>query len=126
MTDRMARMDAAIAMAKQHPPHIEPMRAAQFVDRILNQSGEAGVTRMICHSVVWQYIPEDERRAIENAIVKAGAAASQDKPLAWVSLEANRDMHRHELRVRYWPGGASDALLATAHPHGAHVEWLVG
>jgi hypothetical protein len=39
-------------------------------------------------------------------------------------LETNRETFRHELVVRYWPGGAEPVKLAEAHPHGAWVEWL--
>ena len=49
---------------------------------------------------------------------------TEDKPLAWIRLETNRKTFKHELSVRYWPGGGEDwALLAEAHPHGAWVEW---
>jgi hypothetical protein len=40
-----------------------------------------------------------------------------------VRLETNRATFRHELTVRYWPGGEESAMLAEAHPHGAWVEW---
>ena len=84
----------------------------------------AGITRVVMHSVVWQYIPAGERQAIAAAIAAAGARATLDAPLAWVMLEANRDTHRHELTVRWWPGGADPVKLATAHPHGSWVEWV--
>ena len=74
----------------------------------------------------WQYIPEAEQRAIEAAMAKAAEAASEDKPLAWLSLETNRETFRHELHARYWPGGGEPQLLASAHPHGAWVEWMAG
>ena len=54
----------------------------------------------------------------------AGAAATADKPLAWIALETNRETFKHELWVRYWPGGAETVQLAEAHPHGAWVQWL--
>ncbi|MEM1195150.1 MAG: DUF2332 domain-containing protein [Pseudomonadota bacterium] len=120
---RFERMEQAIQMAHQHPPHLERKRAGQFVKEALAEKPAAGVTRVITHSVVWQYISADERKTITSAIEDAGAKAEDDAPLAWVSLEANRDTHRHELRVRYWPGGDGERLLATAHPHGAWVEW---
>ena len=79
------------------------------------------------HSVVWQYVPEHQREKVTEAIEAAGARATQDAPLAWISLEANRDTHRHELSVRYWPNNEGDGegwqRLGVAHPHGAWVEW---
>ena len=123
LTERFARMDAAVEAANRFPPEIEKTRAGDFVANVLARQPRRGVTRMIMHSVVWQYIPEDERKTITAAIEEAGAAATMDSPLAWVMLEANRDTHSHELTVRWWPGGAEAVKLATAHPHGSWVEW---
>lgn len=123
-TERFARMEAAIAAAHEAKPEIAKMDAADFVEQVLAAPVKAGETCVIMHSVVWQYVPQDQRHAVTAAITAAGAARRADAPLAWISVEANRDTHRHELRVRYWPGGESEALLAVAHPHGAWVEWL--
>jgi len=97
--------------------------AGDFVSEVLAREPIPGLTRMIMHSVVWQYVPKDERDSITAAIEEAGAEATRDAPLAWIMLEANRDTHRHELTVRWWPGGPETKHLATAHPHGAWVEW---
>ena len=91
-------------------------------DRLARPQQE-GATRVLMHSVVWQYIPQEEREGIVEMMEQAGQEASKDKPLAWISLEANRDTHRHELTVRYWPGGQAWQKLATAHPHGSWIEW---
>ena len=123
LTERFTRMDAAIAEAHHSPPLIRKKSAGNFVAEVLASPVEPNATRAIVHSVVWQYIPVDERAAITAAIEAAGAVATSDAPLAWISLEANRDTHRHELTVRWWPGGAEVTHLATAHPHGAWVEW---
>lgn len=123
LTERFARMDAAVEAANRFPPEIEKSRAGDFVARVLAREAKPGMTRTVMHSVVWQYIPKDERDAITSAIEAAGAKATPDTPLAWVMLEANRDTHRHELTVRWWPGAPGPVKLATAHPHGAWVEW---
>jgi hypothetical protein len=123
LTERFARMDAAVEAANRFSPDIEKARAGDFVSRVLPREPKSGVTRMIMHSVVWQYVPADERAAITAAIEEAGKAATLQAPLAWVMLEANRDTHRHELTARWWPGGAETVKLATAHPHGSWVEW---
>ena len=123
LTERFVRMDAAIAAANEAPPAIRKLSAGEFVAEVLARELGPGVTRMIMHSVVWQYIPAEERKAIAAAIESAGAEATQEAPLAWVMLEANRDTHRHELTVRWWPGDPKPVKLATAHPHGSWVEW---
>lgn len=123
LTQRFARMDAAVAAANQKPPRITRARAGDFVTEVLTRPARSGVTRMIMHSVVWQYIPGPEREAITRAVEEAGSRATREAPLAWVMLEANRDTHCHELTQRWWPGGSEPVRLATAHPHGAWVEW---
>ena len=122
--DRMGRIDASAALAGQSPPLIERKDAGTFVEERLEAPQEPGVTRVLYHSIVWQYLPEATRRSITAAIEQAGTRATADKPLAWVRLETNRETFRHELTVRFWPGGDEPALLAEAHPHGAWVEWL--
>lgn len=122
--ERMARMKVAIAMAERAPPDLVRMDAGQFVTRQLAEPQEAGVTRVLMHSIVWQYLPETTRTAITAAMEQAGARATTQKPLAWIKLETNRATFRHELMVRYWPGGEKWVKLAEAHPHGAWVEWL--
>ena len=54
----------------------------------------------------------------------AGAKATKDAPLAWIAVEANRNTHKHECRVRHWPGGEEEVQLTNAHPHGAWIEWV--
>jgi hypothetical protein len=122
-TERLARIDAAVALARQAPPDLVQLDAGAFVERMLARPQESGVTRVLYHSVVWQYLPEATRSAITAMMERAGRAATPDKPLAWVRLETNRATFRHELSVRYWPGGEDWMTLSEAHPHGAWVEW---
>jgi len=121
--ERMARMDAAIAMAERMPPDLVKMDAADFVAQRLAAEQEPGVTRVLFHTIMWQYLPTATRDRITAMMEHAGAKATAEKPLAWLSLETNRETFKHELRVRYWPGGEEQVQLAEAHPHGAWVEW---
>lgn len=121
--DRMARMDAAIAMAERMPPDLARMDAAEFVKQGLAAPQDEGVTRVLFHTIMWQYMPQATRDDITQQMEAAGAKAAPQKPLAWIRLETNRETFKHELRVRYWPGGEEWMQLAEAHPHGAWVEW---
>jgi hypothetical protein len=120
----MARLDVAIAMAERAAPDLVKMDAGAFVRQRLAAPQEPGVTRVLFHSIVWQYLPDATQQGITEAMESAGAAASADKPLAWIALETNRATFKHELRIRYWPEGGEAVKLAEAHPHGAWVEWL--
>ncbi len=123
-TIRFERMEAAIEAAKERKPDLVRADAAEFVETELARPQESGATRVLMHSIVWQYVPEDQQQRVAAAMEEAGANATPDKPLAWIALEANRTVHRHELRVRYWPGGGEGTLLARSHAHGADIEWM--
>eukprot|EP01037_Dinobryon_pediforme_P015580 gene15582-15727_t len=122
--ERMARLDAAIALAHRQPPRLDRADAGEWAGARLASPQEADTTRVIFHSIVWQYLPEATRAAITAGIEAAGARADATRRLAWVRLETNRTTFRHELTVRYWPGGAEPVVLGTAHAHGAWVEWF--
>ncbi len=124
MPERLARIDAAIALAARQRPDVVQMDAADWVERRLADPQAQGVTRVLFHSIVWQYIPEEGRGRIEAAMAAAGARATAERPLAWVTVETNRQTFRHELRCRFWPGGKVETLLGEAHAHGAWVEWF--
>ncbi|MEP0191453.1 MAG: DUF2332 domain-containing protein [Erythrobacter sp.] len=124
---RLERIDAAITLASAARPDLVQMDAGDFVDEQLVRPQAAGTTKAMMHSIMWQYMPKRTQDAITAAILKAGAKATPDKPLAWVSLETDPATFRHELHVRYWTGQRGDGerrLLAHAHPHGAWVEWV--
>lgn len=123
---RFERMDAAIRAASQSKPDIVAMNAADFVEAELARPQEQGTTRMLMHSIVWQYVPADQQARVTAAMEAAGARATPESPLAWVQVEADRTVHRHKLTVRHWPGGSEEVQLAWSHPHGADVEWLAG
>lgn len=128
--ERMARIETAAAMAERMPPEIDRERAGPWVEEALARPQEAGTTRVLFHTIVWQYVPDAEQAAVESAMAKAAEAATEDTPLAWLSLETNRETFRHELHARYWPSaddaGGEPKMLAHAHPHGAWVEWVGG
>ena len=101
------------------------MNAADFAESELAQPQSEGTTRVLMHSIVWQYVPKDQQARVTAVMEDAGARASPARPLAWIALEANRETHRHEMMVRYWPGGETPVQLAEAHPHGAWIKWMV-
>lgn len=122
--ERLARIDAAVALARAMPPRLDHADAGAWTGCRLASPQEADTTRVIFHSIVWQYLPEATRAAITAGIEAAGAAADASRRLAWVRLETNRETFRHEASVRYWPGGEEQVVLGTAHAHGAWVEWF--
>jgi hypothetical protein len=103
--------------------------AGEFVIDMLARPQASGTTRAMFHSIMWQYMPAETQDAITRAFEEAGAQATPDRPLAWISLETDPSTFRHELKVRRWTGEGADGettLLSHAHPHGAWVEWSGG
>lgn len=122
--ERLARLDAAIALARACRPRLDACDAADWIGARLIAPQEADTTRVVWHSIVWQYLPEATRAQITAGIEAAGARATPSRRLAWVRLETNRTTFRHELSVRLWPGEGEEVVLGTAHAHGAWVEWF--
>jgi hypothetical protein len=120
--DRFIRTEAAIAMAHAQPPMLARADAADFVEAQLGEPQAAGTTRVLMHSIVWQYLPPATQDRITAAMEAAGASATPDCPLAWIKFEANRTVSQHTVRLRVWPGGV-DNQLAIAHPHASWIEW---
>jgi hypothetical protein len=123
MTERLRRLDAIEQLARARPPRIARADAVDWVEAVLAEPQPAGATRVLYHSIVWQYLPPAGRARIETAMAAAGGRATAERPLAWLALETNRETFRHELRLRYWPGGAEPVLLGEAHAHGVWVRW---
>jgi len=122
--ERQARLEAAIAMLRAQPVRLERGDAADWLEARLAEPQPTGVTRVLMHSVVWQYLRPDAQQRITVAMAAAGAAATPERPLGWVMMEPNRDLAAHEVRVRGWPGSAPMELVARTHAHGAWVEGL--
>jgi hypothetical protein len=119
--DRLARLRAACAVAARVAPRIERARAGDWLEREL-AAPAPGRTTVLFHSVMWWYVPEEERARIDALVRAAGERAGPEAPLAWLRMEpAGYDLC--EVKLLAWPGG-DDRLLGRAHPHAAWVEWL--
>lgn len=123
---RQARMAACIAMIREQPVALSGGDAADWVEAQLLTGQAPGTTRVLMHSVVWQYLPQSGRDRIAAAMAAAGAKATAERRLGWVMMEPNRDLHRHEVRVQGWDGQgeAPMELVALAHAHGTWIQAL--
>lgn len=125
--ERLARIDAAIALAVRQPPDLVAADAGDFAAAMLARPRQPSTARVMFHSIMWQYLPAATQARITAAFAAAGAAATREAPLGWIALETDPATFRHELRVRLWDGAGhrgEEHLLSHAHPHGAWVEWL--
>jgi hypothetical protein len=123
-TQRIERLAHALALLRAHPPQLDRGDAPDWVEARLAEPQDKGITRVLMHSIVWQYIAPDGQKRITAAMEAAGARATPERPLAWVHVEADRTVHQHILTVRSWPGHDDPVVIGRAHAHGFWVERL--
>jgi len=121
---RFERMAHALDLLRAHPPRLDTGDAADWVEARLAKPQAAGVTRVLMHSIVWQYLGEERQARITAAMEAAGARATVERPLGWVRVEADRGLNQHDITVRSWPGNGLTTLIGYAHAHGFWVERL--
>jgi hypothetical protein len=118
--ERMDLLRGALDIAARIPVAVERAPAGEWLERELAEP-RPGVATVVFHSIVWQYLDEEERTRARAAIGAAGARASTDAPLAWVRMEPEGELARVD--VTSWPGG-QERLVARAGYHGRPVRWL--
>jgi hypothetical protein len=115
--ERIERMRAALAVARKEPVTIDHERAAAWARRMLAALVPDQAT-VIYHSIVSQYLSDEERGALFDGIRKAGERATPEAPLAWLRMEPADD--RANLELTIWPGG-EDRHLGRVGYHGNPV-----
>jgi len=119
-SERIAHMRAALELAATKDVTIDHEPAASWAQRMLAES-VPGQATVIYHSIVSQYLSDEERAALFDGIAAAGARATAEAPLAWLRMEPADD--RANLDLTLWPGG-EERRLARVGYHGTPVELL--
>lgn len=119
---RLARIEAAIGIARAHPPEVVAEDAGSWIEARLRETQAEGTQRIVMHSVFWQYVARETRNRIYAAIHEAGKAATAVRPFGWLKFEPVDEKGMMALKLRLWPTG-DDLHLADCHPHGASVRW---
>ena len=121
---RLERLRGALSVADQIPGEVVAAGALEFLSRELADLPE-GLTTVVWHSVVWQYVDPAERRAVDALLARVGAGASSTAPLARVSLEPERvggGDFTFRVHLQRWPTG-DRVHVADALGHGPPVRW---
>jgi hypothetical protein len=113
-TERLARLRAALDLAAEAHIGVERAGAADWVDAQLGEE-TPGTTSVVFHSIVMQYLPDDERERFEQTV------RSVPGSVAWLRMEPVDELT--DLRLTVFPGG-EERLLARVGYHGDPVEWL--
>jgi hypothetical protein len=122
--ERLARTQAAIALARQFPPPLAKGDAAAWLEQALTPVD--GAAAVVYHSIAFQYFPPDSQARIRRHLEAVGTAATPARPLAWLRLEMDDPSNPAQpaIRLSLWQGGpVQERLLGLAHAHGSFVEW---
>jgi len=111
--ERLARLRAALELAAEAGILVERARAAEWVEVQLRAEAP-GVTTVVFHSIVMQYLPSEERERFEQAVRTAHG------DVAWLRMESVDELT--DVRLTLFPGG-EERLIARAGYHGDPVIW---
>ena len=104
---RLSQLDGAIEVAADLPVEVEPIGAADFLERELTKPRD-DVATVVYHSVFMQYVAEPEQRRIAAAIARSDAFHLRMEP-AYPLFEVR----------------LGEEVLGTSYAHGTHVRWNV-
>lgn len=114
---RQTLTQAAIACA---PP--QPQRADAIDWLTPRLAPMPGHLHLIWSTIAWQYFPAERQETGRALIEAAGAKATADAPLAWLSYEADGTKPGAALTLRLWPGNLT-LPLGRADFHGRWIDW---
>ena len=122
--ERLARLEAALALAAVDPAPIDEADAADWLEQTVTRAPETGVCRVVMHTIAFQYFPPSAQARIRTHMAAIGAQATSEAPLAWLSFETASGSvdRRPALDLTIWPGGETQRL-AVCQPHGAEIDW---
>ncbi len=125
--DRVERTSAAVGIATANGKASPVTRAdaADWLEKRLAQTFENAV-HVVQHTIAWQYFPDAVKARGEAALAGAGTRATESRPLARLSLEADGNEPGAAISLTLWDGTGSSGrtfALGRADYHGRWVDW---
>ena len=121
--ERLERLRGALAVAQETPAEVRRSAARDFVGGL---GLRAGAVTVLWHSVMWQYLDDDEQRDVTAAVDRLGADAADEAPFAHLVLEPLRrtpdSEHEFLVVLTEWPTGER-RVLGTSRGHGVPTDW---
>ena len=119
-TERMARLEAAMAIARQDPPRLVAGDAVDLLPSLLGEVPAAAVP-VVFHSYALNQFAEEAREKVEQILRDASGRGTLHR----IGIEFPRPQAEvPEITHTVYAGGdASTRLLGTAHFHGAWLAW---
>lgn len=112
--ERMEMTKAAIGIARQTPTEISAGDAGEWTERVLANPAP-GCTRVLFHTVAWQYFPKATKSRALQAI------KHHSGPLVRFAMEADGGRGAR-LTLTHYPSGQTQEL-GRADFHGRWVDW---
>lgn len=119
---RIRLLRGAIEVARRLPATVDPEPASSWLPQ--HARPQPGTATVVFHSIVRQYLDEEEAAGVDAALEAAAGAATSEAPFAHLRMEPDEEERAVvEIRLTTWPGG-DDELLAHTGYHGTAVRWL--
>jgi HAD superfamily hydrolase (TIGR01509 family) len=118
--DRLARLDAALSVAAPRPPMVVRAQAIEWLPDALSRRRDGELT-VVWHSVMHQYVADDEWRRLLAAF-GAALAANPERPIAWVGMEPVPGGTGATITLQTAPDQGAQRV-ARCDDHGPPVVW---
>lgn len=118
---RLARLRAALDMARDAPPPVDRGDAGAWLADQLH-APVPGCLTLVFHTVAAQYFPPATTAAVGAALSHVGAAATHATPLAHLRMEGDGGIGA-ALDLTLWDGTRRDWSLGRADFHGRWIKW---
>jgi hypothetical protein len=123
--NRLARVRAAIAVAKERSAVVERSDAASWLEAMRPHRPQ-GVVEVLWQSVFSQYLSQSEYDRIRDRIADRGSESQDHSPLVWARMEPALDPTVGMVTtLTCWPG-EDETTLAISGDHGPPVRWVPG
>ena len=120
-TLRIENTKRAIDLACETGRTVLQEDALSFLERRLKPV--EGAARVIYHSIMWQYLTDEDQANSEAMILAAGAKATPERPLAWLRAEPDAQKGSAAITLNLWPGSET-RNLGRMDFHGRWIEWF--
>jgi hypothetical protein len=118
---RMQRTEAALNFAAAQRIKVDKADAVDWVAAKLTSPQAPGITRVLFHTIVWDYVPAASKARIEQTFTGVAARAKSERPFARLSVESDETPGSARVSLSLWPGRT--VTLGRADYHGRWAEW---
>jgi hypothetical protein len=120
-TERLARLQNALAVARDFPVEIEAEPFATWLPR--RGLPRSGALTVVFHTIVEEHLSPREKLELAATICRLGDGASSEAPFAHVRMEVEDGRYRTCLQV--WPNASDPVPICESDGHAQGIIWAV-